>query len=142
MNPLVGLMRLLALLPLSWLRGLGWITGLLFLHVSARRRSVVDTNLRLCFPDISTQDREDLMRTHFILLGQSLWDRAWLWHAPYAVLEKRIQFEGDMSVFKQDVPLIVLAPHFVGIGCRRCGHDLASTNPHGLCLRATAQPLC
>lgn len=115
MNPLALLMALLARLPLSWLRGLGWLTGWLFLHVSARRRSVVETNLRLCFPDKSRQERQDLMRAHFILLGQSLWDRAWLWHAPCAVLAKRIQFEGDMSVFKQDVPLIVLAPHFVGL---------------------------
>ena len=115
MNPLAFLMGLIGRLPLSWLRLAGRFTGWLFYQVSARRRHVVLTNLRLCFPQLSEVERTDLAKSHFILLGQSLWDRAWLWHAPEFELEKRIQFTGDFSVFEDKSPLIVLAPHFVGL---------------------------
>jgi KDO2-lipid IV(A) lauroyltransferase len=108
-------MGLIGRLPLSWLRLLGRVTGWLFYTVSARRRHVVLTNLKLCFPQFSEPERQELAKTHFILLGQSLWDRAWLWHATESELEKRIQFTGDFSIFEDTSPLIVLAPHFVGL---------------------------
>ena len=115
MNPLAIFMGLIGRLPLSWLRLWGRYTGLLFYAVSARRRHVVLTNLRLCFPHRSEDERQALAKAHFILLGQSLWDRAWLWHAPETQLEKSIQFTGDFSIVEDKSPLIVLAPHFVGL---------------------------
>ena len=115
MNPLAIFMSQIGRLPLSWLRLLGRVTGWLFYTVSARRRHVVLTNLKLCFPQFSEPERQELAKTHFILLGQSLWDRAWLWHATESELEKRIQFTGDFSIFEDTSPLIVLAPHFVGL---------------------------
>lgn len=115
MNPLTLLMAVVGQLPLSWLRALGRLTGWVFYRVSARRRHVVLTNLSLCFPDLNRADRQKLAQSHFVLLGQSLWDRAWLWHAPQSVLEKRIQFAGDFDIFDDASPLIVLAPHFVGL---------------------------
>jgi len=114
-NPLAIFMGQIGRLPLSWLRLLGRVTGWLFYTVSARRRHVVLTNLKLCFPQFSEPERQELAKTHFILLGQSLWDRAWLWHATESELEKRIQFTGDFSIFEDTSPLIVLAPHFVGL---------------------------
>jgi len=114
-NPFAIFMGLIGRLPLSWLRLLGRVTGWLFYAVSARRRHVVWTNLKLCFPQLSQSERQVLAKAHFILLGQSLWDRAWLWHATESELKKRIQFMGDFSIFEDKSPLIVLAPHFVGL---------------------------
>jgi KDO2-lipid IV(A) lauroyltransferase len=108
-------MGLIGRLPLSWLRLLGRGTGWLFYVASARRRHVVLTNLKLCFPRLSESELQELAKTHFILLGQSLWDRAWLWHASESELEKRFQFTGDFSIFDDKSPLVVLAPHFVGL---------------------------
>jgi KDO2-lipid IV(A) lauroyltransferase len=108
-------MQVLSLLPLRALRWLGWLSGHVFYRVSARRRNVVLTNLRLCFAQLNESQLRQLAKAHFVLLGQSLWDRAWLWHAPQQVLKQRIGFEGDFSVFDESSPLIVLAPHFVGL---------------------------
>jgi KDO2-lipid IV(A) lauroyltransferase len=114
-NPFAIFMGLIGRLPLSWLRLLGRVTGWLFYALSARRRHVVWTNLKLCFPQLSQSERQVLAKAHFILLGQSLWDRAWLWHATESELKKRIEFIGDFSIFEDKSPLIVLAPHFVGL---------------------------
>jgi len=114
-NPVTRCMQTLSVLPLCVLRGLGWLSGHVFYLVSARRRNVVLTNLRLCFKELHETQARALAKTHFVLLGQSLWDRAWLWHAPEHVLQQRIRFSGDFSVFEDSSPLIVLAPHFVGL---------------------------
>ena len=114
-NPVVFFMQAVSLLPVPVLRSLGWLSGHVFYAVSARRREVVLTNVRLCFPHLSASQHRQLAKAHFVLLGQSLWDRAWLWHAPQAVLKKRIQFTGEFDIFDDSGPLIVLAPHFVGL---------------------------
>ena len=114
-NPVTRSMQALSFLPLRVLRWLGWLSGHVFYLVSARRRNVVLTNLRLCFKELNEQQLRALAKAHFVLLGQSLWDRAWLWHASEQVLNQRIRFSGDFSVFDDSSPLIVLAPHFVGL---------------------------
>ena len=114
-NPVVFFMQTVSWLPVPVLRWLGWLSGHVFYRVSARRRRVVLTNLRLCFKDLNERQWRDMAKAHFVLLGQSLWDRAWLWHAPAQVLHQRIRFAGDFSVFEDSSPLIVLAPHFVGM---------------------------
>lgn len=114
-NPVVIFMKALSLLPLRALRCLGWLSGHVFYLVSARRRNVVLTNLHLCFNHLTEKQLRGLAKAHFVLLGQSLWDRAWLWHAPEDVLSQRISFSGDYAVFDNSEPLIVLAPHFVGL---------------------------
>ena len=53
------------------------------LYVVARpRRRVVDTNLALCFPDKSPEERRRIARETFVYVAQSWLDRSWLWHAP------------------------------------------------------------
>ena len=75
-------MAVLAYLPLVVVRAMGRLTGHAFFAVSARRRGVVLTNLKACFPHLDELQHRQLAKLHFVLLGQSLWDRAWLWHAP------------------------------------------------------------
>lgn len=115
MKLLVLLMRLLAMLPLSWLRALGWLLGQVLFHTSARRGHVVATNLALCFPELNARQRQDLMQQHFVYFGQSFLDRAWLWHASDDLVAQRFHFEGHFDNLNDPSPLIVLAPHFVGL---------------------------
>jgi KDO2-lipid IV(A) lauroyltransferase len=115
LNPLRGLMKVLAHLPLGVIRAIGSLTGWAFYAVSARRRGVVMANLTACFPHMDNVARRRLAKAHFVLLGQSLWDRAWLWHAPDHVVKQRMSFRGDFELFNDPGPLIVLAPHVIGL---------------------------
>ena len=47
----IGFMRLLAILPLSWVRALGWLLGSVLFYVIRSRRRVAEINLTLCFPE-------------------------------------------------------------------------------------------
>ncbi|HMA08174.1 MAG TPA: lipid A biosynthesis acyltransferase [Ramlibacter sp.] len=108
-------MQLLAHLPLSWLRALGWVLGgVLYLLVVPRRR-VVDTNLRLCFPHWSAAQRRRVTREVFVHVAQSLLDRAWLWHAAPEVLLRRLQLTGALGELEGTQPTVLFVPHFVGL---------------------------
>ena len=108
-------MRLIARWPLPLVRALGaGLGGLLWLG-AARRRHIVHVNLRLCFPEWSERQRQRMVWRHFIAFGRSVLDRAWLWHAPQAVLRERLQWTGQVQALTAPGPLVMFAPHFVGL---------------------------
>jgi Kdo2-lipid IVA lauroyltransferase/acyltransferase len=108
-------MRLLALLPLAWVRALGRVLGLALHALIASRRHVVDTNLRLCFPQWSSGQRRRVARGVFVHVAQSFLDRGWLWHADPAVVRSRLTITGAVDELEGSAPTILFAPHFVGL---------------------------
>jgi KDO2-lipid IV(A) lauroyltransferase len=111
----VALMQGLARLPLAWLRGLGWLLGLLLYAVAAPRRRVARVNLGLCFPDLSPQTLQALTRRSFVCFAQAWLDRAWLWHGAPAVVRRRLHLTGELGQLDGVAPLVIFAPHFVGL---------------------------
>ena len=111
----VAMMRGLAWLPLAWLRGLGCLLGLFLYAVAAPRRRVARINLGLCFPDLSPTALRVLTRRSFVRFAQAWLDRAWLWHGAPAMVRQRLHLTGDLEPFDGTAPLVVFAPHFVGL---------------------------
>ncbi len=68
----MGLLRLLVALPHRWGLAIGRLLGRLAHRASGSRRAVVRRNIELCFPDLSTRERDALARRHFEALGMSL----------------------------------------------------------------------
>ena len=114
-HPGVLLMRVLAPLPLPWLRALGSLIGRVLFVLARPRRRVVLTNLRLCFPEWSEARRKDVARRSFILFSQAFLDRAWVWHAPAEVVRQRIRLTGAVDDLRRPGPVIAFAPHFYGM---------------------------
>ncbi len=112
---LIALMRWIAGWPLPAVRALGALLGGLLWFGAPRRRHIAEVNLRLCFPDWNNAQRRRLVWRHFIVFGQSVLDRAWLWHAPEAVLRKRLHWTGAVHQVNDPGPLVMFAPHFVGL---------------------------
>ena len=108
-------MRAIAPLPLPWVRAMGFVLGLLLYWVVWPRRKVVDTNLRLCFPQWTAARRRKVARQTFIHVAQSFLDRAWLWHADPEVVRRRVVLTGAVRELAGNDPVIVFAPHFVGL---------------------------
>ncbi|HZN46701.1 MAG TPA: lipid A biosynthesis acyltransferase [Ramlibacter sp.] len=108
-------MRVIAPLPLPWVRAMGYGLGQLLYWVVWPRRKVVDTNLRLCFPQWTAARRRKVARQTFIHVAQSFLDRAWLWHADPEVVRRRVVLTGAVRELAGNDPVIVFAPHFVGL---------------------------
>lgn len=112
---LIFLMRLIARWPLPLLRALGAGLGALLWLVARKRRHIANVNLRLCFPGWSDAQQKQQVWRHFIVFGRSVLDRAWLWHAPESVLHERLRWTGDVQALTGPGPLVIFAPHFVGL---------------------------
>jgi len=113
---LLALLWLLHWLPLSLLRGLGWLLGHLLYLIGRRRRHIVLTNLSLCFPQLTEAERIRLARRHFIAFARAFLDRTLIWWAPEARLRRVIRLHGAEHLHDADGrPIILLAPHFVGL---------------------------
>ena len=114
-HPGVWLMRALAPLPLPWLRALGDVLGRLLFALARRRRHIALVNLRLAFPAWSEAERMDVARRSFIAFAQSFIDRAWVWHAPDAVVRQRIRLTGAVDELRRPEAAVLFAPHFYGM---------------------------
>ena len=126
---LIAFMRWIAPWPLPLLRALGAGFGLLLYVFAHARRHVVQVNLRHCFPAMSAAERAALARQHFVQVGQSLIDRAWLWHAPLQVVRQRLQWTGAVAQLAGEQPTVIFAPHFVGLDAGGLALTLHSTTP-------------
>jgi KDO2-lipid IV(A) lauroyltransferase len=129
LNLLIFVMRLLARMPLPWLRAVGHGLGWSLWHLARQRRGIVAVNLQKCMPELSEPEREALAYRHFVVFGQSVLDRAWLWHAPEALVRQRLRWVGDLQALKQPGPLVMFAPHFVGLDAGGLAVSLAVPGP-------------
>ena len=114
----VGVFWLLHWLPLAVLSRVGEVFGLLLYVFALPRRRIVMTNLRLCFPDQSVAERRMLARRHFRGVGRSLLERGLVWWGSRERLERIVRIEGVERVRALQAagkPVILLAPHFVGL---------------------------
>ena len=112
---LMFFMRLLARLPLPVLRALGAGLGRLLYALARRRRHIALVNLRLCYPDWSDARLHDVARRSFVLFSQAFFDRAWLWHAPPAVVRQRLRITGATNDLTRPGAVVMFAPHFYGM---------------------------
>lgn len=108
-------MRLLSGLPLAWVRALGWLLGMALYALARSRRRIAQKNLSLCFPGISDDERKALARSHFVYFGQAWLDRSWLWHGNPETARRRLRLTGEPHVLRGSQPIVIFAPHFVGL---------------------------
>lgn len=108
----VGMMHLLAKLPLPLLRALGKYVGRLLFVLAGQRRRVALRNLELCFPEMGESERRTLAKQTFEAFCQTFLDRSWLWFGSEALVRSRVRLEGAIDELEGDTPTIVFAPHF------------------------------
>ena len=111
----IRFMRLLAHLPLAWIRALGWGLGWFLYLVIVPRRHVARTNLALCFPHWPARQRRALVPRIFVHVAQAWLDRSWLWHGRPEVTRQRLTLAGEMGELAGSQPTVIFAPHFVGM---------------------------
>ncbi len=114
-------------LPKPWITGIARGLGSALYHWGRRRVTLI--NLAKCFPEKSTAEREAIGRRVFQNLARSTLDLGRLWYAPPEEVVENVKLidRHYMDEFAGKVPVIVLAPHFVGLDFG--GARLAYTYP-------------
>ena len=102
-------------LPKPWVTGIAHALGNALYHWGRRRVTLI--NLAKCFPEKSTAEREAIGRRVFQNLVRSTLDLGRLWYAPPEQVVENVKLidRHYMDEFAGKVPVIVLAPHFVGL---------------------------
>ncbi len=112
----VFLMWLLHFLPLPVLAWVGNTAGIVVYTFAVERRRVARTNLRLCFPHMSEDERTKLLKAHFRVFARCFLERGILWWSSQARIQSLIHVQGlEHLQAVQHGPVIVLAPHFVAL---------------------------
>lgn len=102
-------------LPLAVVRTIGNFLGSLLFHWGRRRVTLI--NLAKCFPHKTEIEREAIGRGVFQHLSSATLDLGRLWYAPVddAISHVKLIDKQYMDEWCGKVPVIVLAPHFVGL---------------------------
>ncbi len=98
-------------------RRLGTLIARLGWPLVGRRRRIALRNLELCFPELSHAERLAMGRDHFRALAQSIVDRSVLWYGSAEQVRELVELVGieHMHEALQRGPVVLLAPHFVGL---------------------------
>jgi KDO2-lipid IV(A) lauroyltransferase len=107
---------LLSRLPLGLLRPLGRAAGTLAWWLARPRRRIALINLALCFPQWSAAQRRQVAHEHFQWFMCSVLERFIFWNGSAERIRRLVRIE-HLERFERlrGRPLILLAPHFVGI---------------------------
>ncbi|MEP7157207.1 MAG: lipid A biosynthesis lauroyl acyltransferase [Betaproteobacteria bacterium] len=102
-------------LPPSWVGAIGRGLGTLLFHWGRRRVTLI--NLKKCFPEKSDEELQRIGRGVFQNLGRATLELGRLWYAPVdlALKEVKLVDRHYMDEWRGKKPIIVLAPHFVGL---------------------------
>lgn len=114
----LGVLRVLARLPLPVVAPIGATLGLLLYALHGPRRRVVQINIARCFPELPERERERLVRRHFRAFGRTLIEVALAWWAGPRRLRRLVRFRNPHhyeEALSAKRPIIFLAPHFLGL---------------------------
>src|SRR5260221_11988140 len=126
---------ILRFLPLGLLAPIGSALGSLLYILGRERRKVCLINLSRCLPEIAEKERVALAKAHFRAFGRSVLERSILWWGSRERVMRLVKIVGlERVVALKGQPLILLAPHFVGLdaGCTPPPReiDMAGSTPN------------
>ena len=87
-------LRLIAALPFKGKLLVGKAIGLLAYRLIKKRRHVTETNIRLCYPELNSQQQQALVRDIFIQNSIGFFEIAWAWWLKPEDIAGRYTFEG------------------------------------------------
>lgn len=89
-----GALRAVVRLPFAWQLVLGFMLGRLAHAAIPSRRHVAERNIKACFPELGSAERQSLVRQHFRALGASFVEMAMGWFGDPDEVRRRVRIEG------------------------------------------------
>ena len=111
----LGMLRISAWLPYPLQMWLGCRLGDLIYRLMPKRRHIVETNIRLCFPERTPQQQQQLVRQTLASAGSTIFEVAISWWCSDRKLMRMHKLEGFENLtnaLTQNKGVILLASHF------------------------------
>ncbi len=138
----LGLLRLFTLLPYPAMLLAGRLIGELLFTLLPRRRRIVETNLRLSFPELDERQRRTLARRNFHYSATALLEVPYGWWRSPRYLERLTHIEGMEhmeAALAQGRGAIMMGGHFTSMLI--CGRLLAMHLPFHILVKPAKNPL-
>ena len=94
---LVTLLRVFSVLPYSLVARAGSMLGAALYAVPSRRKHIVLVNLRLCFPDKTEREHDDLAKAHFRQVVRSYLERGIQWFGSARAIRNIVQIDSKLD---------------------------------------------
>jgi KDO2-lipid IV(A) lauroyltransferase len=88
------MLRLIGWLPFNWQLSFGASLGSVGYWLATDRRRIAETNIRLCFPQMSGSEQSKLVKEIFRNNGRGVMETSFSWSGRIADLENRIDISG------------------------------------------------
>jgi Kdo2-lipid IVA lauroyltransferase/acyltransferase len=123
----VGLFWLVGQLPWNFLLATGRGLGHLAWRLAKRRSHIARTNIRLCFPELTPEEQEDLARRSVISTGEAILEMAGSFSNHRIDLDKRLVIKGMEHIERARADgkgVLLLGMHFnsIDVGSRLLGY--------------------
>ncbi len=139
---LLGLFRLLVMLPYPWQLKLGAGLGDLSRYLLPRRRRIVEKNIALAFPQLSGQQQQQLVKENMRSSGIAVFETMFSWWGDEQRLKPLFQIDGmeHLQKAREDQKgIILLGGHFTCM--LLCGRMLAMQLPFQILVKKAKNPL-
>ena len=118
----MGLLRLITLLPWCIGNKCGRLLGYLLYQFSKRRRHITQKNIATCFPELNQQQQQQLVLQTFYANGAGVIETAYAWWSSLKTLTKQVQIDGLPALHaacNSDQGVLLLGAHFTSpdLGC-------------------------
>lgn len=91
---LLGVMRLVSLLPWLGIQAIGSGLGRLLYRLGGSRRAVAEANIRACFPELTAQEQQQLVRDTFIANAKGYVECTHGWWRDIGPYARKMNVEG------------------------------------------------
>lgn len=111
----IALLWCLTRLPYQTQLGVGRQLGRWVYRFAKRRRHIAQTNLKLCFPDLSETQRQQLLYQHFESLGMGMLEMLDAWWLPNKFFQPLWEIHGTahlQAALDRGKGVILLSAHF------------------------------
>lgn len=139
----LGIVRILVLLPYRWQMKLGRWLGRLLQHIPSRGQRAARVNLKLCFPELNDQQRQELFIKSFESIGIAVFETAMGWWNSKKQLQaipiKVTGLEHFPPALQRGNGVLVCSPHFTTL--ELTGRLFAERSPFTVVYRPQKNPL-
>ncbi|MGB5307063.1 MAG: LpxL/LpxP family Kdo(2)-lipid IV(A) lauroyl/palmitoleoyl acyltransferase [Gammaproteobacteria bacterium] len=111
----MGILWCLTHLPFSWQVRIGRFIGRIMPGFARHRRHIARVNIDLCFPELTPEQRQQLLTDHFESMGIGLMEMGMSWWSSDKKLERLVTLEGMENLqqaLAQGNGAILLSAHF------------------------------
>ena len=138
----LGFLRTCTLLPYRLQMAIGRFLGHLSYVLIPRRRHIVETNIRLAFPELNEEEQKELVKKTFASTGMGIFETAMAWWGSQRRLQSMVNIKGIEHLQKalaQGKGVILLSAHFTSL--ELSGRFLCFNQPFKVTYKRAQKPI-